>query len=93
MAKAEQRKSASRYASVVEALRPIWRGKPSLAMGSSIYITYTQAPDLTPEQARYIRARALRYALDCYFEKQKAAKTSDGKEGKLDLHSVGDEDA
>ena len=35
--------------------------------------------DLTPQQARDARARALRYALDRYFEKQKAAKTSGGE--------------
>ena len=36
---------------------------------------------ISPEDARDARARALRYALDRYFEKQKAAKTNGGEKG------------
>ena len=36
---------------------------------------------ISPEDSRDARARALRYALDRYFEKQKAAKTGDGEKG------------
>jgi len=38
-------------------------------------------PAISPEDARDARARALRYALDRYFEKQNAAKTGGGKKG------------
>ena len=37
--------------------------------------------ELTPQQVRDARARALRYAFDRYFEKQKAAKISGGEKG------------
>jgi len=42
--------------------------------------TIYPSPSITPEQARDARARALRYALDRYFEKQKAAKTGGEKD-------------
>jgi hypothetical protein len=38
-------------------------------------------PAISPEDARDARARALRYALDRYFEKQRAAKTGGGERG------------
>ena len=38
-------------------------------------------PAISPEDARDARARALRYVLDRYFEKQKAAKTGGGEKG------------
>ena len=38
-------------------------------------------PAISPEDSRDARARALRYALDRYFEKQKAAKTGGGEKG------------
>ena len=47
---------------------------------SSAHVTYHLHPLLTPEEARDLRARALRYAFDRYFEKQKA-KTGDGEKG------------
>jgi hypothetical protein len=43
--------------------------------------TVKPIPSTTTEEARELRARALRYALDCYFEKQKVAKTSGGEKG------------
>ena len=36
-------------------------------------------PGLTPEQARDIRARALRYALDCHIRKQQTTGSSSEK--------------
>ena len=42
-------------------------------------ITVKPIPSTTTEEARDARARALRYALDRYFEKQKAAKASGGE--------------
>ena len=45
---------------------------------NSIRIAVKPIPGSTTEEARELRARALRYALDCYFEKQKAAKTDGG---------------
>jgi hypothetical protein len=39
------------------------------------------ASHITGEEARDARVRALRYALDRYFEKQKAATTSGGEKG------------
>jgi len=41
--------------------------------------TIYPSPSITPQQARDARARALHYALDRYFEKQKAAKTGGEK--------------
>jgi len=38
-------------------------------------------PAISPEDARDTRVRALRYAFDRYFEKQKAAKASGGEKG------------
>jgi len=38
-------------------------------------------PAISPEDSRDARARALRYALDRYFEKQRAAKTGGGEKG------------
>jgi len=43
--------------------------------------TIYPSPSITPQQARDARARALHYALDRYFEKQKAAKTGGGEKG------------
>ena len=37
------------------------------------------ASHITGEEARDARVRALRYVLDCYFEKQKATKTGGEK--------------
>ena len=48
---------------------------------SSARVTYHPHPLLTPEEARDLRARALRYAFDRYFEKHKAAKTGGGEKG------------
>jgi hypothetical protein len=48
---------------------------------NSIRITVKTPPSTTAEDARELRAHALRYALDRYFEKQKAAETSDGEKG------------
>jgi len=39
------------------------------------------ASHITGEEARDARARALRYAFDRYFEKQKAGKASGGEKG------------
>jgi len=39
------------------------------------------ASHITGEEARDARVRALRYVLDRYFEKQKAATTSGGEKG------------
>ena len=47
---------------------------------NSIRITVKPIPGTTAEEACELRARALRYALERYFEKQKAAKTG-GDEG------------
>jgi hypothetical protein len=46
-------------------------------MNKSIRIVLKPALRIKAEQARDIRARALRYALDCY-ERHKAAKAQDG---------------
>ena len=43
---------------------------------SSARVAYHPHPLLAPEEARELRVTALRYALDRYFEKQKAANTS-----------------
>jgi hypothetical protein len=59
---------------------------------NSVYITYVPWPDIGPEQARDARARALRFAIDRYFEKQKVAKTS-GDDGKRDLGPLDSEGA
>jgi hypothetical protein len=48
---------------------------------SNLSIIVESTPGLTPEEACDLRATALRYALDRYFEKQKAAKTSGGEKG------------
>ena len=48
---------------------------------NSIRITVKPIPGTTTEEACELRARALRYALDRYFEKQKAAKTGGGEKG------------
>ena len=48
---------------------------------SSIRITVKPIPSTTTEEARELRARALGYALDRYFEKQKGAKTGGGEKG------------
>ena len=48
---------------------------------NSIRITVKPIPGTTAEEACELRARALRYALDRYFEKEKGAKTSGGKKG------------
>jgi hypothetical protein len=48
---------------------------------NSIRITVKPIPSITTEVARDVRVRALRYALDRYFEKQKAVKTGGGEKG------------
>jgi len=48
---------------------------------NSIRITVKPIPGTTAEEVCELRARALRYALDRYFEKQKAAKTGGGEKG------------
>ena len=50
-------------------------------MSDAARIVVRPRPGISPQDARDARARALRYALDCYFEKQKAAKTSGGEKG------------
>ena len=44
-------------------------------------IRVLRCPDLSPEQARDIRARAWAYVFDCYFKK-KAGVPSTGGDGK-----------
>jgi hypothetical protein len=51
---------------------------------NNIRITVKPTPGTTTEEACELRARALRYAIDRYFEKQKPAETSD------DDHSEGE---
>ena len=48
---------------------------------NSIRITVKPIPSTTTEEARDARARALRYAFERYFEKQKAVKASGGEKG------------
>jgi len=48
---------------------------------NSIRITVKPIPGITAEEACELRARALGYALDRYFEKQKATKTGGGEKG------------
>ena len=50
-------------------------------MSDTSRVVVRPRPDISPEDARDARARALRYALDRYFEKQKAAKTGGGEKG------------
>jgi hypothetical protein len=48
-------------------------------MNKSIRIVLKPALKIKAEQARDVRARALRYALDCYFRKQQTTGASTEK--------------
>ena len=50
-------------------------------MSDASRIVVRPRPAISPEDARDVRVRALRYALDRYFEKQKAVKASGGEKG------------
>ena len=50
-----------------------------MAQADNSASTIYPSSSITPEQARDAHARALRYALDRYFEKQKAAETGGEK--------------
>ena len=50
-------------------------------MSDASRIVVRPRPAISPEDARDVRVRALRYALGRYFEKQKAAKTGGGEKG------------
>ena len=45
-------------------------------MSDAPRIVVKSDPSITPEQARNARARALRYALDCYFQRQQTLGAS-----------------
>jgi len=53
-------------------------------MSDASRIVIRPHPAISPEDARDARARALRYAFDRYFEKQKAVKTGGGEKGSED---------
>ena len=50
-------------------------------MSDASRIVIRPHPAISPEDARDVRARALRYAFERYHEKQKAAKTGGGEKG------------
>ena len=56
---------------------------------TDINITYLPSPGMTQERAHRLRAQALQYALDRFYEKRKAAGTSDGQNARKEKNGSG----
>ncbi len=56
---------------------------------SSSRVVYRQRPDIGSEQARTVRAAALRFAIAKYLERQRAAGEDGGEKARKEINDSG----